>query len=161
MERIRTCIEDKNYKQYVFEVHALKGLMAGIGAKQLAEFAKLQEMAGREGRKEEIANEGRLLADQYEELLAVIDKVLGGAGLLQEEKAELKKEPLSWEEFLGQLHSLQGSLDMLEQSEAARKVDNLLTYPLEDGIRQQLQEVRKAIGSFDYDEASEMLNLMM
>ena len=161
VERIRTCIEDKNYKQYVFEVHALKGLMAGIGAKQLAEFAKLQEMAGREGRKEEIANEGRLLADQYEELLAVIDKVLGGAGLLQEEKAELKKEPLSWEEFLGQLHSLQGSLDMLEQSEAARKVDNLLTYPLEDGIRQQLQEVRKAIGSFDYDEASEMLNLMM
>ena len=34
VERIRQCIDMQDIRQYVFEVHALKGLMAGIGAKQ-------------------------------------------------------------------------------------------------------------------------------
>ena len=160
-ERIRNCIKNGDIKQYVFEVHALKGLMAGIGARQLSEFARMQEMAGREGRTDEIYREGMLLADQYEDMLAEINNVLSEGGLLEEERTEMHSEALTWDEFLSALKSLQNSLEMLEQSDAARKIDNLLAYPLDDGIRAQLNEVKKAISDFDYEDASEMIRLML
>jgi hypothetical protein len=59
------------------------------------------------------------------------------------------------------LHSLQGSLDLLEQDEAARKTDNLLTYPLDEGIRKQLIEIKHAINEFEYDEASELIRQLL
>lgn len=59
------------------------------------------------------------------------------------------------------LHSLQGSLDLLEQAEAARKVDNLLTYPLDAGIRRQLIEIKHAIGEFEYDDAAELIRQLL
>ncbi len=161
VERIRQCIEKHDIRQYVFEVHALKGLMAGIGAKQLSEFARLQEYAGRNGNAGEIEREGYLLADTYEELLYSIRSALDKAGLFEEADIELRNESLTWDEFLGQMNSLQGSLEMLEQAEALRKVEKLLSYPMDDGIRAQLMEIKKAVGNFDYDEAMEMVQMMM
>ncbi len=70
-------------------------------------------------------------------------------------------EPLTWEEFLTRLRSLENSLDMLEQSEAARKIDDLLSYPLDEGIREALLNVKKATADFDYEEASELIKMMM
>ena len=50
---------------------------------------------------------------------------------------------------------------MLEQSEAARKTDNLLTYPLDAGIRKQLIEIKHAINEFEYEEAAELIRQLL
>ncbi len=160
VQRIRDCLESQSYRQYIFEVHALKGLMAGIGANQLSELARLQEYAGRDGKIEIIEREGEFLISQYEKMLEAIREALDNAGMLREEIIQIREEELSWEEFSNMLHSLQGSLELLEQSEAARKIDNLLTYPLDAGIRRQLLEVKKAVADFEYDEAMELIRLL-
>ncbi|MBR3516196.1 MAG: response regulator [Lachnospiraceae bacterium] len=160
VQRIRDCLESQSYRQYIFEVHALKGLMAGIGANQLSELARLQEYAGRDGKIEIIEREGEFLISQYEKMLEAIREALDNAGMLREEIIQIREEELSWEEFCNMLHSLQGSLELLEQSEAARKIDNLLTYPLDAGIRRQLLEVKKAVADFEYDEAMELIRLL-
>lgn len=161
VQRIKDCLMVCNYRDYIFEVHALKGLMAGIGAMDLAEFARLQEYAARDGNIEVIRRESSFMVEQYEMMLENIKNLLNDNGLLREEIIQIREKELTWEEFCSMLHSLQGSLDLLEQAEAARKVDNLLTYPLDAGIRRQLIEIKHAIGEFEYDEAAELIRQLL
>ncbi len=161
VQRIKDCLMVCNYRDYIFEVHALKGLMAGIGAMDLAEFARLQEYAARDGNFEVIRRESSFMVEQYETMLENIKNLLNDNGLLREEIIQIRDKELTWEEFCSMLHSLQGSLDLLEQAEAARKVDNLLTYPLDTGIRRQLIEIKHAIGEFEYDEAAELIRQLL
>lgn len=159
--RIKDYLEGEHYREYIYEVHALKGIMAGIGATQLAEFARLQEYAARDGKLDVVKRESGLMLSQYEDMLVNIRDVLNDCGILREEITQFREEELTWNEFSNMLHSLQGSLDLLEQGEAARKADNLLTYPLDEGIRKQLIEIKHAINEFEYDEASELIRQLM
>lgn len=161
LQRIKDYYEGKHYREYVFEVHALKGLMAGIGANQLSEFARIQEFAGRDGNIDVIERESGYMIDQYEKMLNNITMVLSDTGILNEEVTQFRDRELDWNEFCDELHSLQGSLDLLEQGEAARKTDNLLTYPFDAGIRKQLIEIKHAINEFEYDTASELINMLL
>ncbi len=157
IQRLKDCLDTRNYRQYIYEVHALKGLMAGIGAAHLSELARLQEYAGRDGKVGVIDREGDFLISQYEKMLEGIRDALNDAGMLREEIIPIREEELSWEEFSNMLHALQGSLELLEQSEASRKIDNLLTYPMDAGLRRQLLEVKRAVADFEYDEAMELI----
>ena len=157
IQRLKDCLSSKNYRQYVYEAHALKGLMAGIGAAHLSELARLQEYAGRDGKVGVIDREGDFLIAQYEKMLEGIRDALEDVGMLREEIIPIREEELSWEEFSNMLHALQGSLELLEQSEASRKLDNLLTYPMDAGLRRQLLEVKRAVADFEYDEALELI----
>lgn len=161
LQRIKDYLEGRHYREYVFEVHALKGLMAGIGASQLSEFARIQEYAGRDGNVDIIERESGYMIDQYDKMLRNITIVLNNTGMLSDEVTQFRDKVLDWNEFCDELHSLQGSLDLLEQGEAARKTDNLLTYPFDAGIRKQLIEIKHAINEFEYDTASELINMLL
>ena len=161
LHRIKDYLEGKHYREYVYEVHSLKALMAGIGANQLSEFARLQEYAGRDGNEEVIKREASFMLERYEEMLENITKLLNDCGMLREDIVQIREKELTWTEFCNLLHSLQGSLDLLEQGEAARKADNLLTYPFDVGIRKQLIEIKHAINEFEYDEASELIRQLL
>ena len=161
LARIKDYLEGEHYREYIYEVHALKGLMAGIGANQLAEFARLQEYAGRDGNIEVIKRENQYMLDQYKSILDNIKAILEDSGMLREEIVQFRDKELTWNEFCDMLHSLQGSLDLLEQGEAARKADNLLTYPFDEGIRKHLIEIKHAINEFEYDEASELIRQLL
>lgn len=161
LQRIEDYLVSGHFREYVFEVHALKGLMAGIGATQLAEFARIQEYAGRDGNTEVINREAHFMIEQYKSMLENIKVVLNESGMLREEIIQIRDKELTWEEFCNMLHSLQGSLDLLEQGEAARKTDNLLTYPLDAGIRKQLIEIKHAINEFEYEEATELIRQLL
>ena len=101
------------------------------------------------------------MIEQYEKMLSNITIVLNNTGMLNDEVIQFRDKQLDWNEFGDELHSLQGSLDLLEQGEAARKTDNLLTYPFDAGIRKQLIEIKHAINEFEYDTASELINMLL
>lgn len=161
IHRIRDYLEGEHYREYVYEVHSLKGLMAGIGANQLSEFARIQEFAGRDGNINVIKRESAIMLEQYQDMLDNIKNLLNNCGLLREEISQIRDEELTWTEFTNMLHSLLGSLELLEQNEAAIKADNLLTYPFDDGIRKQLIEIKHAINEFEYDEATELIRQLL
>ena len=149
LTRIKDYLEGEHYREYVFEVHSLKGLMAGIGANQLSEFARIQEYAGRDGNINIIKRESGIMIEQYQILLDSIKQLLNDCGILREEINQIRDDELTWSEFNNMLHSLLGSLELLEQGEAARKADNLLTYPFDEGIRKQLIEIKHAINEVE------------
>ncbi len=76
IQLIKQCLARKDYERYTIEVHALKGNAGSIGANSIFEFAKAQEMAGREGRFEEIDKDGMKLLFEYEEMLGHIREFL-------------------------------------------------------------------------------------
>ncbi|MCQ2521149.1 MAG: ATP-binding protein [Lachnospiraceae bacterium] len=161
LHRIKDYLEGRHYREYVYEVHALKGLMAGIGADELSELARLQEFAGRDGNISIIERDSEYMLSQYVLMLENIKKVLNDSGMLREQIIQIRDHELTWNEFCNMLHSLQGSLDLLEQNEAAIKADNLLTYPLEDGIRKQIIEIKHAINEFEYEQATELIRQLL
>ena len=161
LHRIKDYLEGKHYREYVYEVHALKGLAAGIGADELSELARLQEYAGRDGNLSVIKRDSAYMISQYELLLENIKVVLNDSGMLRDQIIQIRDHELTWNEFCNMLHSLQGSLDLLEQTEAAIKADNLLTYPLEEGIRKQIIEIKHAINEFEYDQATELIRQLL
>ncbi len=76
IQLMNQCLKDKDYERYTIEAHALKSNAASIGAKKVSAFAKSQEMAGKEGRFDEIdANGQKLLAD-YTDMLKAIEVFL-------------------------------------------------------------------------------------
>lgn len=77
LKQIRMLYEEKDWKNYIIDVHALKSASLSIGAKELSELAKALESAGKEGNYP-------LIMEKTETMLALYQEVieLGQAYLL-------------------------------------------------------------------------------
>ena len=151
--RMKKQVREKRYDDYLFEAHALKGLAKGIGAMELSENAKKQEMAAREKQYDVIKDGAEHLFEQYQMLLANIKFVFQDNGIALTEDVKVQDVELTPSEYTAQLLSMIGSLDMLEQQEAEKKVNAMLSFRMDDNKRKLLEEVKRSIKNFDYEEA--------
>ena len=151
--RMKKQVREKRYDDYLFEAHALKGLTKGIGAMELSEKARVQEMAAREKNYAVIEDGAEHLFEQYQMLLANIKFVFQNNGIALSEEVKVQDVELTPSEYTAQLLSMMGSLDMLEQQEAEKKVNDMLSFRMEEDKRRTLEEVKRCIKNFDYDEA--------
>ena len=67
-EKMRNLIKEGNYKDFGIEAHALKGLMATIGVRELSERAKQHEFASKEGNIAFIDEDYEGLLDDFKNL---------------------------------------------------------------------------------------------
>ena len=67
-EKMRSLIKEGNYKDFGIEAHALKGLMATIGVRELSERAKQHEFASKEGNIAFIDEDYEGLLDDFKNL---------------------------------------------------------------------------------------------
>lgn len=151
--RMKKQVREKRYDDYLFEAHALKGLAKGIGAMELSENARKQEMAAREKNYQVITDGAEHLFEQYQMLLANIKFVFQDNGIALTEEVRVQDVELTPSEYTAQLLSMMGSLDMLEQQEAEKKVNTMLSFRMEDAKRNLLEEVKRCVKNFDYEEA--------
>ncbi|WP_432650614.1 ATP-binding protein [Huintestinicola sp.] len=70
LEQIRSLFENKDWKNYVIEVHALKSSSLTIGSKQLSELAKELELAGKGGNYRLIEEKNDALLEMYSKVAA-------------------------------------------------------------------------------------------
>ncbi len=159
--RMKQQIRNKEYEAYVFEAHALKGLAKGIGAEQLSETAKQQEMAAREKNYRLVDEGAEHLFEQYQMLLANIKFVFRDNGIALSDEVKVQDKELSPGEYTAQLLSMIGSLDMLEQQEAEKKVNKMLSYKMDERKRNRLEAIKRAIKNFEYEEAKELVQKLL
>ncbi|MBQ9142562.1 MAG: response regulator [Lachnospiraceae bacterium] len=69
---IKSLFEQKDWKNYVIEVHALKSTSMSIGAVRLSELAKELEHAGKSGEYKFIEEKNESLLRLYEEVLEIV-----------------------------------------------------------------------------------------
>lgn len=159
--RMKKQVREKRYDDYLFEAHALKGLAKGIGAMELSEKAKKQEMAARIKNYDVITEGADHLFEQYQMLLANIKFVFQDNGIALTEEVKVQDVELTPSEYTAQLLSMMGSLDMLEQQEAEKKVNAMLSFRMEEGKRKALEDVKRCIKNFDYDEAKVLVQKLL
>ena len=120
---------------------------------ELSENAKAQEMAAREKNYQVITDGAEHLFEQYQMLLANIKFVFQDNGIALTEEVKVQDVELTPSEYTAQLLSMMGSLDMLEQQEAEKKVNNMLSFRMDENKRNMLEEVKRCIKNFDYEDA--------
>ncbi len=162
IERMRSNVELKNYEAYTFDVHALKGLARGIGAMKLSELAMEQEMASRDGNYYVIEDGASVLFAEYELLLANIKYVFQENNIPLEDSKTVSKGAIpDQDDFTKRLNALLESLEMLEQQEAEKKVNEILSFELKPDIRLMLENAKESIRKFEYEMAEEQVRLVM
>lgn len=153
VERMKKMLLDMDYEQYTFETHALKGLAKGIGANSLFQKAQQQEMAVRENNLKVVREESAGLIEDYKNLLANIKFVLIDNGVDINKEIDITRGEISQMEEERELLNLKNSLELLEQTESEKMVNNLLKTKTSDERRDMYKNMKVAIQNFDYDEA--------
>ena len=74
---IEELFEQKDWKNYIIEVHALKSTSMSIGAIKLSELAKELEMAGKAERYNVIEKKNKTLLELYGEVINIVGEYLG------------------------------------------------------------------------------------
>ena len=76
-EELAGFLQNEDWDNYRITVHALKSNAKTIGAMELSEEARLQEMAAKENRTEDVSVNHQALAEHYKDLQSRIRRVLG------------------------------------------------------------------------------------
>lgn len=153
IDRMKAMLRDMDYEKYTFETHALKGLARGIGAVNLANEAQSQEMAVRENNLKIVREESGKLIEDYKNLLANIKFVLVDNGVDINKEIDVTRGEISTMEEERELLNLRDALELLEQTESEKMINNLLKTKTSEERRDLYKNMKIAIQNFDYDEA--------
>jgi HPt (histidine-containing phosphotransfer) domain-containing protein len=153
----------EEYKDYTIKIHALKGMMANIGADGFAKKAKALEMAGKEGDYDYIRRFHEEVIDEFETLAEGMDRLI-----LSEEKEETDTDTelpeISVEELSGKIKEAKKYLEDYYRDEALDILQECFSFRLPDGVKKELKEMNDMVSQFQYQEpvekADEILALL-
>ncbi|MGN0665820.1 MAG: ATP-binding protein [Huintestinicola sp.] len=161
---IQKLFEEKSWKNYVIEVHALKSTSLTIGSKPLSELAKELELAGKN-------NNFRLIEEKHAEMIELYEKVaqIGSEYIAQKKPTPTKTEaPLEnlteisideVESFVREIRSACESFDVDAAIEACKK-----SYGKSCGgidLKPLFNAVEEFAEDFEYEEAEQQIEKIL
>lgn len=165
MQRINSLadkIENGDFKNYIIEVHGLKSAAANIGAGTLSEMAKQHETSGKDEDYDYIRDNKDALFEVYPKVLNEIERVLR---LLQygrfAKHVTQKLGTIERQEVLERLKQILHHLETFHSKDAAKGVEELLTYSLQEEVTESLEEISNLLRMYEDDKAEEKLNEMI
>ena len=151
--------EKAEWKGYAVIAHAIKSTSLTIGAKELSEEAKTQELAAKEGKTEVCEQGWRAFLESYQQILQEVENYLG-----IEESQEKTEEPvqlLSKEEYTKECRQLLQYIRDYEMGEAMEQIEKMFRNSVSQEEREQeityLKKIRAAVDEFEYDLAEELV----
>lgn len=156
--KIRNYLKEKDYVNYIIEVHALKSVCASIGAYSLSQSAFEHEKAGKSGDTKFIESNAEKLIQRYSKLLESIAPYVKGA----EPQTSEGTEEIAAEELTERLEEILAHIDDFEGDNAIRITDGILKCRLpEDISEEEIRTLREQIDDYDYDGARVMLSALL
>ncbi|MGN1089900.1 MAG: response regulator, partial [Huintestinicola sp.] len=151
---------EKNWKNYIIEVHALKSTSLTIGSKPLSELAKKLEFAGKEEKYDIIDAENDDLLKMYEQVAELgcgylgIDKDMGRTGEPIEQPAEELEDidSAKLDELIKNVTEACGNFDGDAVDAVCSEAEKLSFGG--KALKPYFDEVKAAADDFEYDEAS-------
>ena len=158
--QLRKFLEEKDYKNYTIEVHALKSSFLSIGAMTLSDHFREHEMNGKSGHKKEIKDDAENLLKEYQDMLAQID-----AFFVSEEKEEPSKKQagsaISLREYKRTLEYIAKSLEYFEIDRAEEEMKDLMQCKLDEKAEKRLADAKHHMDNFMYEEAREEIMVLL
>ena len=153
LELIQKLFDEKDWKNYVIEVHALKSSSLTIGAKPLSELAKELELSGKAENYTPIEEKNGTLLEMYEEVCGLAKSYLG---ITEEdntdEAAELRE--ITAEELNGIIEELKSACDSFDGD----KIDEICKESCNCSynskpLKSYLDEIKAFADDFEYESA--------
>lgn len=139
-------LDEKNWKNYTIEAHALKSFSRQVGATELADLAAQMEKAGNRNDIEFIrANHGRMLA-KYQEYEAILSEYLESP-----DKAIRLKDDFDQERLLGLLNEMSEAVDNLNMDVMDDIVEQLEKMAIPQEQSQLFSMVKNAVEDLDVE----------
>lgn len=142
IKEIERCLREKDYQRYIIEVHGLKSNALNIGAMELWEKAAAQELAGKEGRFDEIDQRGGEVLEDFRELLQNLEEYF------KEDQEENEEDLNGSRETIGNILNF---MDTGNMEEAAEQLDLLEIFSLDEELTKEAGEIRELFQMGDYD----------
>ncbi len=159
---IQTYYEEKNWKNYIIEVHALKSTALTIGSKPLNELAKELELSGKEEKYEVIEEKNASMLELYTEV----------TGLCREYLAEHKPQnglddaesltEVSVEKVQELINSIKEACDAFDTEVISDICQEASDYVV-DGtpLKPLFDEIKAAVDKFDFEEVATKADSVM
>lgn len=161
---IQKLFDERSWKNYIIEVHALKSSSLSIGSKLLSEKAKELELAGKAGNYKLIEKKNAALMELYRQVSAEGEKYLAEKGLLDEPETAPSAETLpqmtteALEELIGKIKA---ACDSFDGDEIAALCGEAAGFSYGSAALGTLfDEVKAAADDFEYDEAAQKASLI-
>ncbi len=164
--KVKQLYEQKDWNNYVIEVHAIKSAMYSIGALKTSETAKQLELAGREGNLQFIIEKHNSFAEKYEHMLESLCQLLFPQEDLQNEQEE--SEPILNAEVMPELtddvfekriEEMENAVYTLDEERLLQIVDELQMYQYQGAsLKSEMVEARRKVEMNDYMAAVERVS---
>lgn len=144
--------ENKDWTNYVVEVHALKSASKQIGAEALSKLAAELENAGNNGNIGMIEKHTAEMVEKYRSYIPLLAPYCA-------EKADDELKELISEEKLKELFGyMLEALDNLDSTEMEKIVGQMDAYRFEDTCRDKFDKLKTAVSDIDIDTCEELIN---
>lgn len=155
LEVLCDLLEEKDYKAYGIEVHALKSASANVGAMQISNRAREQEQAVKREDYTFVDSHAKKLLEEYEEQLTHIQKYLDEIHKEKHKKKNDKEMPQT--ALLEEICTALSSLENFKAKDCAHKIEELLEYRLEADTEEALLKIQEQLKLYEDDAAEQML----
>ncbi len=162
-EYIQKLFDEKSWKNYVIEVHALKSTSLTVGSKLLSERAKELELAGKAGNYKIIEEKHAALMELYEKAAGLGEKYLeenrrelpNDTAVKDEASAEELPE-ITLENVGGYIEKIREACEAFDGDEIVRICSEASAYSCEGtALKPLFDKVIAAADDFEYDEAKD------
>ncbi len=171
-QHIKLLHEQRDWKNYVIEVHALKSTSMSIGAVRLSELAKELELAGKNGEYKVIEEKNEGLLRMYEEVIEIVreyvnvNKAVEQAQTKESRKIQMEEENSNYQEI-----SLENLEDMLNKAkEACSNFDSDILQVLAadavgycyqgESLEEYFSKAALLAEDFEYEEAMKNISML-
>lgn len=155
LEELKNLQKKGNYSDYTIKIHALKGMALGVGAGWIADLARLQEQAGKNGEFGYIDAHMEEFLHEYELLLEQMREVLEKYQMMEGETE--KKEILKKEDILQVLREIKQCMDGFDFAGAARLIREAKVCQLSEQDRKMLEQIGQWVDEAETDKIQELI----
>ena len=149
-------LENKDYANYIIEVHALKTVAAIINQKELSQMAREHEMAGKDGNFDFIRKNFDRLVAQYATVIAHLGDRFADELYQEEQEAELQE--ISEQEMDNIIYSMNSAIVDYDMDIFDNLLKKLSKFKVSDEQRELIGKMKNAEDDFDYDELEKLVN---
>ena len=156
-QRIERLFNEKDWKNYVIEVHALKSSSLNIGSRQLSELAKELELSGKAGNYAVIEEKNGELMELYRRVAKLGEEYLGKLDIPKEETSseDIQLEEITAEKAKEQLLAVKEACLAYDADEAERLCGEIAGCSVNgQPLKPVLDEILAAANDFEYEDAA-------
>lgn len=159
---IKQLYEEKSWKNYVIEVHALKSSSLTVGSPKLSEMAKELELAGKSGDYSLIEEKNAALLEMYTQVIEIGKEYLNSSGTSAEVSSDETKDTAQLEEITAEkaleyIERISAACDAFDGDTIVGICEETFGYSANGmALKPLFAEVKEAAEDFEYDQAGEL-----